>query len=106
MDWESFTSDTGYFSWLSYCQAKLANILFAAEFARRFSDSGITCVSLNPGLVKTEIARSKSWFDKLCYIFANPVFTLLAKTSAVGAYTVIHCAIDKEVSQQNGLYFS
>ena len=41
----------------AYGQSKLANILFAKEFGRRFADKGITTYSVHPGAVITELGR-------------------------------------------------
>ena len=40
--------------WARYGASKAANILFAAEFARRYSPA-ITAVSLHPGLIRTQL---------------------------------------------------
>lgn len=40
--------------WTRYGASKAANILFAAEFARRYSPA-ITAVSLHPGLIRTQL---------------------------------------------------
>ena len=51
-DPEDFTGDPAkYNSWRAYGGAKSANILFAAEAARRWPD--ITSVSFHPGVVRT-----------------------------------------------------
>ncbi len=38
---------------IAYCDGKLANLLFAKEFATRFANTGITAYSVHPGVVKT-----------------------------------------------------
>ncbi len=41
----------------AYSQSKLANVLFTKELARRLEGSGVTCYSLHPGVIDTELAR-------------------------------------------------
>ncbi len=45
-----------YLGILAYGQSKLANILFTAEFNRRYSSSSVHAYAVDPGLVKTNIA--------------------------------------------------
>ncbi|KAH7882120.1 hypothetical protein F5I97DRAFT_1817637 [Phlebopus sp. FC_14] len=40
-----------------YGQSKTGNIVFSAELTRRYGDQGIISVSLNPGVIKTELQR-------------------------------------------------
>lgn len=49
-------------SWVRYGQSKLANILFAAELARRYPS--ITSVAIHPGLVNTPMNIEMDWFNK------------------------------------------
>jgi NAD(P)-dependent dehydrogenase (short-subunit alcohol dehydrogenase family) len=46
-------------------QAKLANILYAAEFARRYPDSKIKSVSVHPGGVNTDLTTTISFAHRL-----------------------------------------
>ena len=46
-----------YSGWRAYQQAKLANILFTRELARRLQGSGVTANVLHPGYVNTEIFK-------------------------------------------------
>ena len=39
----------------AYSRSKLANVLFAAELARRLAGTGVTSNSLHPGAVATNI---------------------------------------------------
>jgi NAD(P)-dependent dehydrogenase (short-subunit alcohol dehydrogenase family) len=46
-----------YDKWLSYGQAKTANILFALEFDRRYASRGVRAFSNHPGGIRTELGR-------------------------------------------------
>ncbi|KAI6044653.1 hypothetical protein EDC04DRAFT_2877679 [Pisolithus marmoratus] len=75
-----------------YGQSKAGNIVFSAELHRRYRDQGVVSTSLNPGGIRTEIARhqggSIQWiFGLLMYDVSHGAITqLFAGTSrdAVG----------------------
>nr|CAH8874676.1 unnamed protein product [Trichobilharzia regenti] len=46
----------------AYSASKLANVIHAMELSERLKDSGITVVSLHPGVVRTEIMRDLTDF--------------------------------------------
>ncbi|WP_158839447.1 SDR family NAD(P)-dependent oxidoreductase [Saccharothrix deserti] len=49
--------DRPYDPWLAYGQSKTANVLFAVEGARRWSDDGITVNAVMPGGIATNLMR-------------------------------------------------
>jgi NAD(P)-dependent dehydrogenase (short-subunit alcohol dehydrogenase family) len=57
-----------------YGQSKLANIIYAAEFARRYPDSNILSVAVHPGVVNTDLTATISWGHK---ILTNIIFFFL-----------------------------
>ncbi len=91
-----------YRSLWAYGQAKLCNVLFAAEVQRRYADRGIIASSLHPGsLIPTEISRG-SWLTRMAFAIATP-FT---KSVAQGAATSVYCATAPDVEEHAGGYFS
>ncbi len=48
---------TEYDAFLAYGRSKTANALFAVEFDRRHKAAGIRAAAVNPGVIKTELAR-------------------------------------------------
>ncbi len=57
MNWDDIQNLTGDFAATPvYCQAKLANVLFSHELARRMGGEGIAAHSLIPGAVQTNFA--------------------------------------------------
>jgi retinol dehydrogenase-12 len=82
-----------------YAVSKLANLLFSAELARRTQGTGLTCFSLHPGVVDTEIWRAlPDW--------ARPLLRWRGLlTAQEGAQTTLHCALRAPVSE-SGLYFA
>lgn len=84
----------------AYCQSKLANILFAAELARRLP-STVTANSLHPGGVRTNLARGGGGWFSLGFRLAWPFLISAAK----GADTVIWLASSPDVEGVSGQYF-
>ena len=63
-----------------YGQSKLANILFAKEFGRRYQGAGITTYAVHPGAVITELAKD---FQNKIPRFIKPVTDYLASLGNV-----------------------
>ncbi|TVY59676.1 putative oxidoreductase [Lachnellula suecica] len=60
------TTQTGFMgASFRYGQSKLANILYAAEFARRYPDSKIKCVSVHPGPVHTDLTSTLTFGQRI-----------------------------------------
>lgn len=81
-----------------YAVGKLANVLFAAEAARRWSDRGVHTYALHPGVIASDIWRVLPWPIR-------PLFKLFLKSTEEGARTSLYCATDPEAGRQSGLYY-
>lgn len=77
INYEKYTPDPFF----TYCNSKLANILFVKELARRLNGTSVTVNALHPGLVKTEINRRTPWYIRK---FIQPISYLWAKTTEEG----------------------
>ncbi|XP_059474712.1 retinol dehydrogenase 14-like [Neocloeon triangulifer] len=87
----------------NYANAKLANVLFANELARRLEGTGVTVNSVHPGLVNTEIARRMpSFWHKIYKAFIGFIF----KSAEDGAKTVCYLAVSDKVRDVTGKYFA
>jgi len=84
----------------AYCQSKLANILFAAELARRLP-ADVTANALHPGGVRTNLARGEGGWFGVGFRLAWPFMISAAK----GADTVIWLASSRDVDGVTGRYF-
>ena len=51
MNWADLQYETGFSAGAAYCQAKLANLLFTRELARRLDGSGIVAQAMHPGII-------------------------------------------------------
>ncbi|XP_017027060.1 retinol dehydrogenase 12-like [Drosophila kikkawai] len=87
----------------AYHQSKLANILFTRELAKRLEGTGVTVNSLHPGVVDTEIWRNLNGFTKA---MTSPLRWAFFKTAKSGAQTSLYAALDPDLKNASGLYFS
>jgi retinol dehydrogenase 12 len=83
-----------------YCQAKLAQILWARELAKRYPE--ITSVSINPGDVKTNLYTDSKgpWYFEIIKLVAFP---FIGTTLENGAKNSLWAATSKSVV--NGEYY-
>jgi retinol dehydrogenase 14 len=99
---DDLQGERGYSGQQAYSQAKLANVLFTYELARRLDGSGVTATVLHPGVVRTRFAAddpSPLWKVLL------PVIRPLLKSAEKGAETSIYLASSPEVEGVTGTYF-
>lgn len=81
-----------------YGVSKLANVLFAAELAKRVAARGIVVSSLHPGVVASDIWRSIPWgFRDLAKLFMI--------SNDEGARTSLYCATSPDLEGRSGLYW-
>lgn len=93
--------EKSYTQMSSYGQSKLANVLFTRELARRLEGTGVTVYSLHPGVAVTEITKSYKYLR-----FFVTVFSFFVKTPESCAQTSVMCAVDPELQNVTGRYFS
>lgn len=97
---------TGRYSWQffqAYCNSKLCNVLFTHELAKRLRGTNVTCYSVHPGIVRTELSRHVSLWQK---VFIEPVAQLLFLDPEAGAQTTLHCSLQEGIEPLSGRYFS
>jgi retinol dehydrogenase 12 len=82
-----------------YEQAKLANVLFTKELARRLQGTGVTSYALHPGVVATDVWRS------LPGPLASMV-KLFMISEEEGARTTLYCATDPGLENESGYYYA
>jgi len=86
----------------AYGQAKLANLLFTYELARRLDGSQITANALHPGFVDTHIGGQ----NPIVRPVLDVVHSLFAKSPEEGAQTSIYLASSPEVQGASGKYYA
>jgi NAD(P)-dependent dehydrogenase (short-subunit alcohol dehydrogenase family) len=82
-----------------YAVSKACNILFTRELARRLEGTNVSCFSLHPGVVATDIWRATPFFMKPFVKFVPML------TPEDGARTTIFC-IESADPSQSGQYFA
>ncbi|TXH03743.1 MAG: SDR family oxidoreductase [Nevskiaceae bacterium] len=99
IDEASFTDPSRHRSGMhAYGQAKLANLLFTRELARRLKNTGVTVNAFHPGAVATDIYRQLPGF-------LQPLIRLTMLTPAQGADTAVWLATAPELAKVSGEYF-
>ena len=99
IDWDDLTLSDGYVSGEAYCRAKLANILFTRELARRVADDGIVAHAMHPGVV------ASNFISHLDDTMRAHMETLAGDPPEVPAKTLVWLATDVEPGLCNGLYW-
>lgn len=95
--------DTDFELFQKYSHSKLCNILFTHELAKRLQGTDVTCYSLHPGEIKTEIGRNAGFLWKMIFW---PVDFLFFVDPVSGAQTTLHCALQEGIEHLSGSYFS
>ena len=91
-----------YSAFRAYGQAKLANILFTYELARRLEGTGVTVNCFHPGVVRTGFGHDNSGVMSIVIWIASPFFSGAEKA----ARGLIRLAASPELESVTGKYFS
>ncbi|XP_048857466.1 dehydrogenase/reductase SDR family member 13-like isoform X1 [Brienomyrus brachyistius] len=86
-----------------YSDSKLCNVLFTHELAKRLEGTNVTCYSLHPGAINSELSRYTNPFLKVLFM---PITLLFFKDTKTGAQTTLHCALQEHLEPLSGRYFS
>ncbi|XP_014018632.1 dehydrogenase/reductase SDR family member 13 isoform X2 [Salmo salar] len=86
-----------------YCNSKLCNVVFTHELAKRLKDTNVTCYSLHPGIIETELGR---YANSVFLMLLKPISMLFFKNSVAGSQTTLHCALQEGLEPLSGCYFS
>ena len=110
IDWDDLQSEKSYDAWGAYRQSKLCNVIFTRVLAKLLENTGVTAYSLHPGVVRTELGRyfvdlHGKWY-RIVGILMYPLIWLIFKTPKQGAQTTIYCAVDEEIKDKSGRYYS
>lgn len=84
-----------------YSTSKLAQIYHARELSRRHPE--ISCVSLTPGMVYTDLARHVKPNSVLLSIIGR-LLPLVIRTPEEGAQISVYCCVEDEL--ENGAFYS
>uniref|UniRef100_A0A672QZZ8 Dehydrogenase/reductase (SDR family) member 13 like 1 n=1 Tax=Sinocyclocheilus grahami TaxID=75366 RepID=A0A672QZZ8_SINGR len=88
----------------AYTHSKLCNVLFTHELAKRLEGTSVTCYSLHPGSVRSELARDiNEWHT---HIIKAIISKFWATDPVSGAQTTLYCALQENIEHLSGRYFS
>jgi NAD(P)-dependent dehydrogenase (short-subunit alcohol dehydrogenase family) len=90
---DDLQSEQKYSRWGAYGQSKLANLMYAYEFARRAKAAGspIVVTAAHPGYAATSLQnKTESWQDQLMQV-GN---ALLAQSAEAGAWPTLYAATE------------
>ncbi len=102
IDFDDLQGAKRYSGWRAYSQAKLANVLFTYELARRLQGTGVTANCLHPGFVATGFAQNNSGALQ-ALIKVGQVFAISPEK---GAETSVFLASSSLVEGVSGKYFA
>lgn len=102
LDFSDLGYERGYRIMRAYTRSKLANVLFAAELARRLAGTGVTSNSVHPGSVATNIwSGAPLWAKPIIHLFLRPSFLTVEE----GAATIVQLVASPELEGVTGKYF-
>jgi NAD(P)-dependent dehydrogenase (short-subunit alcohol dehydrogenase family) len=102
LDFDDLGFERGYWILKAYARSKLANVLFARELARRLDGTGVTCNSVHPGAVDTNIwSGAPEWAKPAIGRVLRPFFVNAAR----GAEPLTRLAASPELQGVTGRYF-
>ncbi|KAG8896517.1 hypothetical protein FRC00_005827, partial [Tulasnella sp. 408] len=103
--WNALKDDGVLESGARYAISKLANVLFTRELQSRLDAEQvpITCISIHPGVVKTEGPRNAVKTGILAYLIKLFLATL-GLTPLQGAYTTLFAATSSKIKAEPAKY--
>ncbi len=103
MRFEDLQSEKGYDAMEAYCRAKLANVLFTREMARRTAPSEVTSNAAHPGWVRSRFGMDGDLSGLMGFgIRAMRPFQISPRR---GARTSVYLATSPEVADKTGMYW-
>lgn len=101
LDWNDLQLKDDFDSGSAYCRAKLANILFARELAKRLAADGIVAHSMHPGVVSSNFVNHG---DELMKSYIRTLEDV-SQRPEVAADTLIWLATAEKPGKSSGKYF-
>jgi NAD(P)-dependent dehydrogenase (short-subunit alcohol dehydrogenase family) len=103
MRFEDLQSEHGYDGMEAYCRAKLANVLFTRELARRLDAGVVTANAAHPGWVRSRFGMDGDLSGVMG--FGIKMIRPLQISPKRGARTSIFLATSPEVARTTGVYW-
>jgi len=90
----------------AYSEAKLANVLYTRELAKRLSGTGVSAYSVHPGWARSNFGSGGSGMMKLLMALMRPLTRNMTDSNEESAQTSLHCLLSDDAPRHNGAYFS
>jgi NAD(P)-dependent dehydrogenase (short-subunit alcohol dehydrogenase family) len=103
MRFEDLQSEGKYDGMEVYCRAKLANVLFTRELARRMAGTGVTVNTAHPGWVRSRFGMDGDTSGKSAFGFR--VMRPFQISPRTGAKTSVFLATSPDVATRTGEYW-
>ena len=103
LDFDDLQSRRRYRGFVAYCRAKLCNVLFTRELARRLAGTGVTATCFHPGFVASRFGDDGEGVGRAAFGLAKSLFAVSPER---GAETLVHLATSPEVEGQSGGYYA
>jgi NAD(P)-dependent dehydrogenase (short-subunit alcohol dehydrogenase family) len=104
---DDLQGERGYGAWRAYTQSKLANLLFAREFARRSEAGGwgVCAIAAHPGWAATNIASAGPRMGRATLLgrLTESLMPVFGQSAAQGALPILHAATAPD-AQCGGYY--
>ena len=104
IDFEDLRGERRYSPSRAYAQAKLANVMFTYELARRLEGTGVTANAVHPGFVSTGFHDRNRGLARL--VVDHVIRPTVMVPPDKGAETVVYLASCPEVEGATGGYFA
>ena len=99
---DNLDDESGFSSFGSYGDSKLANILFTYELAHQLEGTGVTVNALHPGFVATSFGHNATGIMPYLIKIAQ---RFVAKTPEQGAETMVYLSSSPDVKGVTGKYW-
>ena len=103
IQFDNLSGEREYSAIRNYGQAKLANLLFTNQLAKRIEGTGKTANSLHPGVIRTNLTRNMNPVAGVAMAIAAP---LVLKSVAEGAATQCYVATHPNMEGVSGKYLA
>ena len=103
MRFDDMQSEHRYDGMEAYCRAKLANVMFTREIARRTAGTGVTANTVHPGWVRSHFGMDGDTTGKSAFGFR--VMRPLQISPRRGARTSLYLATSPDVAGKSGIYW-
>ncbi len=90
--WKNLRAEDYYNKWESYANSKLANVMFALEFHKRFSRKGIFSLAAHPGIAKTNLFVAQKPNPTAFEKFSLELFSPFFQSAEMGSLPQLYAA--------------